>query len=194
MKEIKLIKKLTDSKYLNLYLATYKTEKGEKNYELVTRKTTPDLVAEKRMPDAVRIIPYYYNKKGELMVVLIKEFRYAINQYVYSVPAGLIDAGEEPIISAKRELKEEIGAKVVNIELTEPCSYTSAGLTDESIVCFEAEVKLSGKQHLDEQEDIEILPVKFEELQNMLDPLPFCLQSRLQLRSFVYKNLLKLKR
>ena len=194
MKEIKSIKKLTDRKFLNLYLATYKTDKGEKNYEIVTRKKTPDIMAEKRLPDAVRMIPYYYDKNGDMMVVLIKEFRYAINQYVYGVPAGLIDNGEDPIVSAKRELKEEIGAKVICIEQTEPCSYTSAGLTDESLICFEAEVKLDGKQHLMGGEDIEILPVKFEELQNMLATLPFCLQSRLQLRSFIYKHLLKLKR
>ena len=57
MKEIKEVKKLTDRRFLNLFLARYKTEKGEKQYEIVSRKKTPDIVSNERKPDAVRIIP-----------------------------------------------------------------------------------------------------------------------------------------
>ena len=93
MKKIIDVEKLTDKKYLNLFELVYETEKGEKRYEIASRKTIPDVVSKTNKPDAVRIIPYFYDKNKNLKVVLIREFRYPINDYVYAVPAGLIDEG-----------------------------------------------------------------------------------------------------
>lgn len=188
MKKIVDVKKLTDRKYLNLYEVVYETEKGEKKYEVVSRKKVIDIMSKNRKADAVRIIPYFYDKNKNLKVVLIREFRYPINDYIFGVPAGLIDEGESPKTAAKRELREEIGARVVKIEQTEKTSYSSAGMSDESIVCFEAEVEINSKQNLDEFEEIEIKIVSLATLKKMLDKENFCLQSRLQLRTFLYKN------
>lgn len=143
MKKIIDVEKLTDKKYLNLFELVYETEKGEKRYEIASRKNIPDVVSKTNKPDAVRIIPYFYDKNKNLKVVLIREFRYPINDYVYAVPAGLIDKGENPKQAVERELKEEIGARVIKIKQTEKASYTSVGMSDESIVCFEAEVEIN---------------------------------------------------
>ena len=188
MKKIIDVEKLTDKKYLNLFELVYETEKGEKRYEIASRKTIPDVVSKTNKPDAVRIIPYFYDKNKNLKVVLIREFRYPINDYVYAVPAGLIDEGENPKQAVERELKEEIGARVIKINQTEKASYTSVGMSDESIVCFEAEVEIDSKQNLDEFEEIEVKIVSLATLKKMLDKENFCLQSRLQLRTFLYKN------
>lgn len=193
MKDKKLVEvvKTHNGKFIKTYLAKYQTKMGERYYEIASRKDNPDVQNKNARPDAVRIIPYYYDEKGNLKVVLIKEFRFAINKYIYGTPAGLIDKGEDPIVSAKRELYEEIGAKVIKCKLTEKTSYSSAGIIDESLVCFEAEVKLTGKQHLDQYEDISIVTVGLKKLEKMLDTQEFDLPSRLQLRSFLYKQLLK---
>ena len=106
MKKIIDVEKLTDKKYLNLFELVYETEKGEKRYEIASRKNIPDVVSKTNKPDAVRIIPYFYDKNKNLKVVLIREFRYPINDYVYAVPAGLIDEGENPKQAVERELKE----------------------------------------------------------------------------------------
>lgn len=188
MKKIVEIKKLTDRKFLNLYEVVYQTQNGEKKYEVVSRKKVLDIEAKKLTPDAVRIIPYFYDEDKNLKIVLIREFRYAINDYIYAVPAGLIDEGESPSIAARRELEEEIGASVLSIAQTENASYSSAGMSDESIVCFEAEIKLDKKQHLDEHEDISVEIVDINQLEDMLETQKFCLQSRLQLRGFLYKQ------
>lgn len=145
-------------------------------------------MAKTKNADAVRIIPYFYDKNGNLKVVLIREFRYAINDYIFGVPAGLIDEGESPKTAAKRELREEIGARVIKIKQTEKASYSSAGMSDESIICFEAEVEIDAEQQLDEFEDIKLKVVDLNKLEKMLNKEKFGLQSRLQLRAFLYKT------
>ncbi len=181
------VEKTSNGKYVKTYLAKYKTSKGEFCYEFASRKDVPDVLAKTPKPDAVRILPYFYDEKGQLQVVLIKEFRFPINKYVYALPAGIIDGEELPIESAKRELKEEIGADVVSIRQTEKASYSSAGFSDESIVTFEAEIKFGGKQHLETFEDITPIIVNLDTLFKMLDEEDFGAQPRLQLRCFYYK-------
>ena len=56
---------------------------------------------------------------------------------------------------------------------------------------FEAEVKLNGKQHLDKGERIEVLPVKLEELEALLESEKFGARSKYGLRSFVLKQKIK---
>ena len=186
-KKLLSVSRVYDGKFIKNYVAEYDVGGKIKKYEIVSRKDVLDIESGKHVPDAVRIVPYYY-EKGELKVVLIREFRYPLNEYIYAVPAGLIDGGEQPIKSAIRELKEEIGAEVKNIREVEKFSYASPGFSDESLICFEAEVELNSKQSLDSFEDIEVVIVNLDKLEKMLDKEDFGLQSRLQLRAFLYKQ------
>ncbi len=184
------VRKLTDRRFLNMFEVTYEGENGQIRYEMVTRHKLPEVVKPSLNPDAVHVIPYSY-VNGSMVVYLIKEFRYAIGDYVYAVPAGLVDEGEDGKTSAIRELKEEIGADVQHIERTETSSYSSVGMTDERAEMYEAEVKLTGEQNLVGNERIEVVPVKLEELESMLDNEKFGARSKYSLRSFVYKQKIK---
>ncbi len=192
MNKLVKVEKLTNSKYINLFNAEFETPAGTKLYEIVTRRQQPKIVTKSFDADAIRVIPYYF-ENGKLKVVLIKEFRYAINQIMWGVPAGLIDKDETPDQALKRELEEEIGASVVNFTQTEITSYSSAGLGDESLICYEAEVKMDKVQHLDKFEQINVVIADFDDLPKLLDTENFGLQSRLQLRCFYYKFLSKVK-
>jgi 8-oxo-dGTP pyrophosphatase MutT (NUDIX family) len=64
-------------------------------------------------PDWVNIIAV--TKKGE--IVLIEQFRHGIKEVVLEIPGGMIDAGEEPEIAARRELLEETGYTAENFVL-----------------------------------------------------------------------------
>ncbi|PKK95786.1 MAG: hypothetical protein CVV59_01910 [Tenericutes bacterium HGW-Tenericutes-4] len=190
MKKLIKVERQTTNKHLNLHLAYYETKKGEFRYEFASRKKLlQDLACNNKevTADAVRMLPYFI-KDNKIFVVLIKEFRHALNKYLYGVPAGLIDNGENEEVAAKRELLEEIGAVTLNIKKTELASYTSAGMSDESVSCFEAQVELVGEQHLETTEDITIKIVELDELPNLLDTEMFGMQSRLQLRAFYYKQ------
>ena len=176
---------------MNLYTETYKYVDKVYNYYIASRRDENDLSClGSDTVDAVRIIPYF-NKGGKTFVVLIYEFRHAINSYMYSVPAGLVDKGEQPLNAAIRELGEEIGAKVLKIKETEKASYVSAGMTDEKIACYEAEVEMGGKQHLDANEDIRIKIVELDDLENFINENQFGMQSALQLRAFIYRTKLE---
>lgn len=185
------VNKQTKNKYLNLFEVTYENDGKTFPYYLASRKEEDRLVCVKgNSVDAVRVIPYFY-KDNKLFVVLIKEFRYAINQYMYSVPAGLVDDGESEELAVRRELLEEIGAEVVNIECTQKASFTSAGLTDEMVSCYEAEVKLVQTQQLDANEKIDIVIMDFDKLNEFIKNNQFGLQTALQLKEFIYKTKLR---
>lgn len=191
MKKIINIKKDTNNKFLNLYSLTYQDDKKQYEYYMASRRDEKNLSClGSDKTDAVRIIPYFVKDK-KIYIVLIYEFRHPIGCYIYSVPAGLIDEGESFEQAAKRELMEEIGAKVVSLKQTEKPSYSSVGLTDEKLVCFEAQVDLIYKQQLDENEDIKIKIIALDELEEFLDNNQFGLQSALQLRGFIYKKKLE---
>lgn len=68
-------------------------------------------------------------------VLVTKEFRYTVNQWVYAVPAGIIDPNESVISAALRELQEETGLQVShdNVFQVDPPYMSSAGLTDEVV-------------------------------------------------------------
>lgn len=188
--KLEKVEKKTDNKYLNYYVLTYDNNGKEFNYFMASRRSEDNLVAtnpNNKIADAVRVVPYFY-KNGKLYVVLIKEFRYALNKYILSTPAGVVDPGETELTTAKRELKEEIGARVKKIQRITKACYSSAGLSDESISCFEAEVELCEKQSLGNSEDIEIICCEVNKLPTLFKTNEFGLQSRLHLELFYQKH------
>ena len=189
MKKIKNIEQLTDNKWLNLYSAHYEKGNGDDFvYYFASRRKDDDLIINgSQKLDAVRILPYY-KKDGKTYIVLIKEFRHALNQYIYSTPAGLIDIGESPEQAAVREVAEEIGATVVNLELAQKGAFSSAGLTDEKIMVFNAEVVLDKHQKLEDSEDITFFSIPFKDILSFVDSNNFGMQSALHLKMFYYKN------
>lgn len=189
MRKLIEIEKQTDNQYLNMYIAVYKVDGKKLRYQFASRRSEEELaiMTEGTRADAVRVVPYYF-EDGKMKVVLIREFRYPINKYIFAVPAGLIDAGEDEETAVKREVGEEIGAKVVHLVKTDEASYASAGMCDEALSCFEAEVELLNNQQLEETEDISVVVVDLDDLPLLLDHEEFGLQSRLQLRAFYYKH------
>ena len=135
----------------------------------------------------MRILPYF-KKENRLYVVLIKEFRHPLNRYIYSTPAGCIDEGETQVESAIRELKEETGASVKNIVQVAPPAYSTAGLTDETIIAFEAEVELNGEQQLGKTEEIYVETIALSEIPKFIQTHEFGYQSQMHLMLFYEKN------
>jgi ADP-ribose pyrophosphatase len=70
-------------------------------------------------------------------IVLIRQYRYAVDQLVWEVPAGRLDAGETPEEGARREVEEEVGIRAGRLE---PISvfYTTPGFCDETMHLFRA--------------------------------------------------------
>jgi ADP-ribose pyrophosphatase len=106
-------------------------------------------------------------------LVLIRQFRPPVDNYVIEFPAGLIDEGEDAKISALRELKEETGYKGKIIRVTNPV-YSSPGLTDETVTIVFVDIDESDSENINPEsfneatEDIQVYLVERAEINEFL--------------------------
>lgn len=89
-----------------------------------------------RHPGASAIVPFLSDPaRGDPQILLLRQYRYAAGGYLYEIPAGTLEPGEEPAACARRELKEETGCSAERIELMYT-TFTTPGFTDEQIHTF----------------------------------------------------------
>ncbi len=84
-------------------------------------------------------------------VLLVKQFRYAYGEELYEIPAGKLEKGEDPALTAARELEEEAGLIPERMEHLYTL-YPTPGYTNEKIYIYRAEGVRQGSVHLDEGE------------------------------------------
>ena len=109
-----------------------------------------------RHPGASAIVPFLSDPAGvDPQILLIKQYRYAANGYLYEIPAGRLDANESPEECARRELQEETGCIAERMDrLT--AMYTTPGFTDERIHLFLASGLTRGPAKRDSDEFMEV--------------------------------------
>jgi 8-oxo-dGTP pyrophosphatase MutT (NUDIX family) len=106
--------------------------------------------------------------KRDPLILLERQYRHAAMQYLYEVPAGSLEPGEEPLAGAKRELLEETGyqakhwSKLVRY-------YASPGFLGEWMQIFVAEGLTPGDAQPEEDEQIELFAVPLSELLREID-------------------------
>ena len=99
---------------------------------------------------------------------LLKQYRYAIDQYIFEAPAGTMEPGEEPLVTARRELIEETGFTAQTL-VPKGFIYTTPGYTDEKIFLFEArDLSRSEEYRKDEDEVIEVVDIAKGDLIDMI--------------------------
>ena len=91
-----------------------------------------------RHPGASAVVPFLSAPDGDdPQLLLIKQYRYAAEQYLYEVPAGRLEPGEDPLDCAVRELREETGCRADRFDFLTTI-YTTPGFTDERIHLYMA--------------------------------------------------------
>ena len=183
---------LAQTMFLSLFDAKYTNKANKENHWIIaSRKKYEDLKEQyfngkKDDIDAV-VIAALHKQSNKL--VLVKQFRIPLNDYVYELPAGLIDANENLESTLERELKEETGLKLleINEKLGRRQLYLSGGMTEESaalIYCTcEGEVSTD---YLEADEDIEPILVDKEEAKKLLESnAKLDVKAFLTLQSFV---------
>jgi ADP-ribose pyrophosphatase len=95
-------------------------------------------------------------------VLLIRQYRHAAGGYIYEIPAGKIDPGENPRDCAAREVEEEIGRRASSIAPM-LSFFTTPGFTDEVIHLFLATGLTPGTQSLEHDEVLEVVEMPLEQ-------------------------------
>ena len=109
-----------------------------------------------RHPGASAVVPFLSDPAGDdPQVMLIRQYRYAAEGYLYEVPAGRLDANETPDHCARRELREETGCEAERVEHLVTI-YTTPGFTDEKIHLFMAVGLTHGEVAREADEFIEV--------------------------------------
>jgi ADP-ribose pyrophosphatase len=129
------------------------------------------------LPDGRQATREYIQHRGAVMiialldqdtVILERQFRYPLRRHFYELPAGKIDAGEEPLATARRELIEECGYEAGSwrhLATLHPC----IGYSDERIELFLAR-DLTYVGHAPEDgEFLEVIPIRISEALEWLD-------------------------
>ncbi|MGM9934997.1 MAG: NUDIX hydrolase [Clostridium sp.] len=175
MKQSKVtnLKALTKTRFLSMYEAEYENKVGnKKSWMIATRKSEEFLndkffKNKKDEDDAVVIAAFH---KPTNKIVLVKQFRIPVNDFVYELTAGLIDEGEDFKTSVKRELKEETGLDLVEIISNKSKLYLSPGMTDEcvNLVYCTCEGELS-TDNMEDDECIEPILISRDEAKEIIN-------------------------
>ena len=121
-----------------------------------------------RHPGASAVLPFLTDPYGhDPQVLLIKQYRYAAESFVYEIPAGRIDKGETPEETARRELKEETGCSAEQIEHLYTF-YTTPGFTDERIHAYMASDLTRGTSALEADEFVETVSLPLSRALEMI--------------------------
>ena len=162
------IEKVHEGAFINRYNLTYTTKDNKKKvYEMISRNRNIDSEDQIRNPKTDGVVIIMTDEDDE-HILLNREFRMAVDDYVYNFPAGLIDEGEEPEESAKRELWEETGLELYEIEDKIGLSYSAVGFSNELNVCITGRARGEFHASTSTVEEIEAAWYTREEVRELL--------------------------
>lgn len=121
-----------------------------------------------RHSGASAVVPILEEPDKEKQVLLIRQYRYAAEGFLYEVPAGRLDAGETPEACALRELKEETGYSAETVSRLTTI-FTTPGFTDEKIHLFVARGLTPGESALESDEILDVHPTTISRALQMID-------------------------
>ena len=139
--------------------------KVTQGYRVIVKMNDGSLVRRDffKYPGAAVILPIL----DDGSIVLIRNYRFAVDEHLYELPAGMIEPGEDPGVCAARELAEETGYHAGKIEkLTE--FYSGPGTTDEMMNVYLATELTPGKQALEGYETIAVDVRSQDEVRRMV--------------------------
>ena len=174
MPSIKKVTPMTENPYVRLYHLDVESKTGKAGHYYVASRAKDEkhlkLNTRENHPDGVII--YAVCKEDKNKVVLVRQYRYAIDDYIYEFPAGLVEPDENYHEGAVREMYEETGLKLDPIPVAEAYQkpyFTTVGMTDESCatVYGYASGQISSKAQ-EATEEIEVVLADKEEVKRIL--------------------------
>lgn len=106
--------------------------------------------------------------KKDPWIVMERQYRHAANRFLWEIPAGKLEPGEEPLTGAKRELAEETGYQAKKWKVLAEY-WPSPGFVGESMLLYLADGLIPGEARPEEDEKIELRLVKLSQLLKMIE-------------------------
>lgn len=174
MGKIKKIEQMTKNPFVNLYNLEVEHKNGKPSlYYVASRAKTPEeleIIRKEQRPDGVVIYGLYGEKHDK--VVLVRQYRYPLDNYVYEFPAGLVEAGEDYHEAAVREMREETGLLLRPLQadsIYERPYYMTVGMTDECCATVYGYcVGEISAELMEESEEIEVVLADRDEARRIL--------------------------
>lgn len=192
MPKINHVTPLSQNPHVNLYELDVESKTGRKGKYLVASRAEKEeelkLRTKKNTPDSVIIYSLYGEKKDK--VVLVRQYRYAIDDYIYEFPAGLVEPGEDYREAGIREMREETGLTLTPVSVDpayEKPYFTTIGMTDES--CASVYGYASGqvsKEGLEDSEELSIVLADREEVKRILKEEKVAIMTAYMLMHFLH--------
>lgn len=130
------------------------------------------------LPNGKIISPFYVNHlpgfsvvvavTADHRVILVRQYRHGTGKVLLELPAGGLESGEDPAVTAVRELEEETGYRAGNLEFLCKIAPNSSNCTAYAYCYLARDVVRTGRQHLDETETLEVVEMDAEEVKDLL--------------------------
>ena len=115
-----------------------------------------------RHQGAVAIVPIHGKN-----LIMVKQYRFPLGEYLMEIPAGKIDSGEAPLQTAIRELHEETGFAPIDLNMM-AVFYSSPGFSDEKIYLYLADVEKNSEPEPDDDEFLETEEIPFDDIVDLI--------------------------
>ncbi len=179
------IEKVKDGKYLKNYEITYLNKIGkEKKYEIVSRRNLNGIEDLGSAPSGVSIVATHNDK-----LLLLHEFRMGVNQKVYNLCAGMMEANETIEECIARELYEEAGLQVKEIKKILPPSFAAVAFSDTTTYIAFVDAAGEISDHTSDNEEIEAAFYTKEEVKKLLETEMFSSRAQMAAYFFAYYGL-----
>ena len=167
------IETLQRNPFLNFYHMDALTDTGRAfDYYFVSRNPPEQIKVKTGENKAEGVVICSLLKSDPTRIVLIRQYRYPLGDWIYELPAGLIDAGENAEQAAIRELREETGYRLEPVKGDGAFSrpfYMGAGYTDEACsAVFGYASEDGGERKPEDTESIRVLTADRQELKRIL--------------------------
>ena len=180
------IKKVLPGRFVTRYDLVYVTSDNKtKVYEMLSRRNNISSHEDLRSSKTDAVVLVMHNK-DKSKILLNYEYRMAVGESVYNFPAGLIDKDETALEAARRELFEETGLNLCEIETVWPESYSSVGVSNEKSLCVIGKADGEFKLSTSTEEEISAHWFSKEEVKELLKKKPFA--SRTQCYCQIWAN------
>lgn len=188
------IEQISDNPFLNLFHLDTKTRTGNPlQYYFVSRNKKEKIKIRTKAltPEGMMIYPVL--KEDPSKVVLIRQYRYPLDAWIYEFPAGLIDEGETSKQAAVREMKEETGLTFQIYEdvkdVYERPFFMGPGFTDEtSCFVYGYASGVISKEHMESSEWIEVVLADKKKAKEILTNERVCIRTALLLMQFMQSD------